>query len=164
MVFSLLGFNLVYYLAWQTNALIFTNSLFFILHLAYSVYKRALCCSLSFIVAKCSDCVSYIIFIIFACHNFLKMIMSAMGLWINSGERGIVCAQAEPKWVIIGSIRIPLLRTFRPNTTGGSPAQHCKKFPPHYKVHICSWYSFKNIKIWSFYDSILTIGVHICCT
>ena len=107
---------------------------FFILHLAYSGYKRAFYCSLLFIVAKSSDCVSYIIFIISVCHNLLTVVLPAMGLWLNSSEQGIVCAQAGPKWVTIGSVPTPLLRTFGPNTAGGSQAQHCKKGPPHYNV------------------------------
>ena len=96
------------------------------------MYKRVCCCSLSFIVAKSSDCVSYIIFIISVCHNLLIVILPTMGLWLNSGEQGIVCAQAKPKWVTIGPVPTPLLRTFWPNTARGSPAQHCKKGPPHY--------------------------------
>ena len=122
------------YITWHGRlTLWFLLTPFFILHLAYSVYKRAFCCSLSFIVVKSSDCVSYIIFIIFVCHNILTVVLPAMGLWLNFGERGIICAQAGPKWVTIGSVPTPLLRTFGPNIAGGSPTQHCKKGPPHYK-------------------------------
>ena len=38
--FSLLGFNPVYYLAWQTNTLILLT--LFILYLTYSVYGESL--------------------------------------------------------------------------------------------------------------------------
>ena len=82
-----------------------------------------------FIVTKSSDCVSYIIFIISAYHNLLIVVLLAMGLWLNSSERGIICTQAGPKWVTIGLVQTSLLRTFGPNTAGGSPAQHYKKGP-----------------------------------
>ena len=76
--FFLLGFNPVYYLAWQTNALILLT-LFYPLLSLFCV-RRSFCCSLSFIEAKSSDCVSYIIFIISSCHNLLTVVLSAMGL------------------------------------------------------------------------------------
>ena len=78
-------------------------------------------------MAKSSDCVSYIIFIIPIYHNLLKVVLLAMGLWLNSGEWGIVCAQAGPKWVTIRPVPTLLLRIFGSNTTGGSPTQYCKK-------------------------------------
>ena len=123
--FSLLGFNPMYYLAWQTNALILLT--LFYPSLSLFCVQRAFCCSLLFIMAKSSDCVSYIIFIISVCHNLLTVVLPTMSLWLNSGKRGIVCAQVGPKWVTIGLVSTPLLRTFEPNTAGGSPAQHCKK-------------------------------------
>ena len=43
------------------------------------------------------------------------------------GKRGIVCAQAGPKWVIVGPVSTLLFKTLVSNTAGGSPAQHCKK-------------------------------------
>ena len=53
-----------------------------------------------------------------ACHGHMNKVLS---------KQGIVCAQAGPKWVVIKPVSTPLLRTFRPSTAGGSPAQHCKK-------------------------------------
>ena len=66
-----------------------------------------------------------------------------MGLWLNSGERGIVFTQAGLKWVTIGPIPGFLLRTFGPNIVGGNPAQHFKKYKVSlyiifYKLSICN--------------------------
>ena len=38
-----------------------------------------------------------------------------MGLWLNSGERGIVCTQAGPNWAIIGPIPTSLLKRHLPD-------------------------------------------------
>ena len=40
-------------------------------------------------MAKSSDCICYIIFIIFACYNLLIVVLPAMGLWLNSSEWGV---------------------------------------------------------------------------
>ena len=143
--FFLLGFNPVYYLAWQTNALILLTLFYPLLSLFY--VWRAFCCSLSFIETKSSDCVSYIIFIISGCHNLLTVVLSAIGLWLNSGERGIVCAKAESKWVTIEPVLTLLPRTFGPNTAGSSSTQHCKKSQLHYSNIITTFFLIDLIGI-----------------
>ena len=51
------------------------------------------------------------------CHGHMNEVPS---------KRGIVYAQARPKWVAVWLVSTPLLRTLRPSTAGGSPAQHYK--------------------------------------
>ena len=97
--------------------------------------------------------ISCVIFIIFVCHNLLVATLPTMGLWSKLGKRGVVCAQAEPKWVVVGPVLTPLLRTLGPNTARGNPAQHCKK-KAHYTLIIWFWLrreklNFYFIFIWT---------------
>ena len=66
--FSLLGFNPVYYLAWQTNTLILLTV--FILHLAYSVYRESFVAHFHLLWLKVVSVFSCVIRIISARHNF----------------------------------------------------------------------------------------------
>ena len=70
------------------------------------------------------------------------------------GKRGIICAQAEPNWVVVRLVSTPLLRIFGPSTVGGSPTWFNQKrpitrrsknqqIPPLeytlFKVHLTKW-------------------------
>ena len=56
-----------------------------------------------------------------ACHGHMNEVL---------GKRGIVYAQAGSKWVTVGPVSTPLLKTLRTSIAWGSPTQHCKKDPP----------------------------------
>ena len=76
--FSFLGFNPVYYLAWQTNTLILLTLL--ILHLAYSVYREPFVAHFYLLWLK-------VVIVFFLCnpynicsHNFFIVALLAMGM------------------------------------------------------------------------------------
>ena len=70
----------------------------------------------------------------FTYQNLPAAAQPAMGLWSKPGTRGIVCAQARPKWVVVGLVPTPLLRTFGPRTAGCNPAQPNIVKKAHYIV------------------------------
>ena len=74
---SLLGFNSVYYLAWQTNTLILLT--LFILHLAYSVYRDPFVAHFYLLWLKVVTVFFCVIRIISACHNLFIAALLAMG-------------------------------------------------------------------------------------
>ena len=76
--FSLLGFNPVYYLAWQTNSLILLT--LFILHLAYSVYEEPFVAHFYLLWLKVVIVFSCVIRIISARHNFFIAALLAMSM------------------------------------------------------------------------------------
>ena len=76
--FSLLGFNLMYYLAWQTNTLILLT--LFIFHLAYSVYGEPFVAHFYLLWLKVVIVFSCVICIISARHNFFIVDLLAMGM------------------------------------------------------------------------------------
>ena len=76
--FSLLGFNPVYYLAWQTNTLVLLT--LFILHLAYFVYEEHFVAHYYLLWLKVVIVFSCVIRIISARHNFFVVALLAMGM------------------------------------------------------------------------------------
>ena len=76
--FSLLGFNPMYYLAWQINTLILLT--LFILHLVYSVYGKPFVTHFYLLWLKVVIVFSCVIHIISARHNFFIVALLAMGM------------------------------------------------------------------------------------
>ena len=76
--FSLLGFNPVYYLVWQTNTLILLT--LFILHLVYPVYGEPFVSYFYLLWLKVVIVFSCVIRIIYARHNFFIAALLAMGM------------------------------------------------------------------------------------
>ena len=122
--FTFLVSTLRHYLAWQIDFPIFNTIIPLLLFLFYfSIFdlQIASCHSLLFILS--------IIFLVLSL-SYLPVITYPQQFRLL-GKRGIVCAQARPKWVAVGPVPTPLLKTFGLNTVGGSSAQHCKKGPLH---------------------------------
>ena len=63
-------------------------------------------------------CLAWLIRSSSACHGHMNEV---------PGKRGIIYAQARPKWVTVGPVSTPLLRTLGSSTAEDSPTQHCKK-------------------------------------
>ena len=80
------------------------------------------------------------------CHGHMNEVPS---------KRGIVYAQARPKWVAVWLVLTPLLRTLRPSTAGGSPAQHYKN-AHHRPQKGGKWYLHPIL--WD----IICVKFHIC--
>ena len=76
--FSLLGFNLVYYLTWQINTLILLT--LFIIHLAYSVYRELFVAHFYLLWLKIVIVFSCVIRIISVRHNVFTAALLAMGM------------------------------------------------------------------------------------
>ena len=75
---SLLGFNPVHYLAWQTNTLIFLT--LFVFHLVYSVYGEPFVAHFYLLWLKVVIVFSCVIYIVSARHNFFIAALLAMGM------------------------------------------------------------------------------------
>ena len=77
-------------------------------------------------------CLLWLIQSSFTCHGHMN---EALGKW------DIVCAQAELGWVITRLVPTPLSRTFGPNTTGVSIAQHYKKAHHNSYIYLFIFFS-----------------------
>ena len=95
-------------------------------------------------------CLAWLIQSSSACHGHMNEV---------PGKRGIICAQARPKWVAVGPVSTPLLRTLGSSTAEDSPTQHCKK--AHHNCYNPFLLSYWNQKKWERFLKNIPMFAHL---